>query len=178
MNEYQIGGAGEAYEAIIRPIEARMIRSIWRIVRNRTDAEDAMQDALATVWTRWDRVSRHPNAQALVLKICIDAAYDLRRRRMRCGEGRPKRESLHDPPDRMPVPDALAETAEQSEIVVNVIRQLSRQQATAALMRIVEGLPYSAIASAMGTTESTARKHVARARARLRSAFPEFNSID
>ena len=54
MNDLQ-----QTYDRIIRPIEDRMIRSIWRIVRNPQDAEDAMQDALLTVLKRWDRISRH-----------------------------------------------------------------------------------------------------------------------
>jgi len=44
MNELQ-----QAYDRIMRPIEDCMIRSIWRIVRNAQDAEDAMQDSLLTV---------------------------------------------------------------------------------------------------------------------------------
>jgi len=28
------------YDALIRPIESQMIRSVWRITRNREDAEE------------------------------------------------------------------------------------------------------------------------------------------
>ena len=44
-----------------------------------------MQDALVIALKRWDRISAHPNPQSLVLKICIDAAYDITRRRARRG---------------------------------------------------------------------------------------------
>lgn len=81
MNDLQ-----QTYDRIVRPIEDRMIRSIWRIVRDSQDAEDAMQDALVIILKRWDRISRHPNPQSLVLKICVDAAYDLTRRRIRRGQ--------------------------------------------------------------------------------------------
>ncbi|MBZ5544338.1 MAG: hypothetical protein LAO07_11760, partial [Acidobacteriia bacterium] len=64
------------YERLIAPIEDRMIRSVWRIVRDPTDAEDALQDALLTVWKRWGPVRRHPNPHALALRICINAAHD------------------------------------------------------------------------------------------------------
>ena len=73
----------QTYDRIVRPIEDRMIRSIWRIVRNPQDAEDALQDALLLLSKRWDRISKHSNPQSLVLKICIDAAYDVIRRRIR-----------------------------------------------------------------------------------------------
>ena len=43
------------YERLIAPIENRMIRCVWRIVRDPDDAEDALQDALLTVWKRGGR---------------------------------------------------------------------------------------------------------------------------
>ena len=73
----------QTYEQIIRPIADRMIGSIWRIVRNPQDAEDAMQDALLTILKRWDRISKHASPQSLVLKICVDAAYYVTRRKIR-----------------------------------------------------------------------------------------------
>ena len=38
------------YDGLVRPMESRMMRSIWRIVRHRETAEDALQDALAVIW--------------------------------------------------------------------------------------------------------------------------------
>jgi DNA-directed RNA polymerase specialized sigma24 family protein len=46
---------------------------------------------------------------------------------------------------------------------------LSKNQARAILMHAVEEIPYSDIATAMDCRESTVRKHVARARTRLRT---------
>ena len=64
----------------IAPMEARMMRSIWRIVRNADLAEDTLQDALAVIWKKRHQVRRHPNPPALILKICLNAAYDSLRR--------------------------------------------------------------------------------------------------
>ncbi len=170
MNDQQA-----AYDRIIGPIEDRMIGSIWRIVRNPQDAEDVMQNALLTIWKRWDRVCKHPSPDALVLKICIDAAYDLTRRRIRdrrtldlskvAGE---QSDSSHSPP---------AETigTEQHAEIITAIHRLSRRQAMATLMRVVEHQPYRQIAAAMGCSEATARKHVARGRDRLRVSLAHLN---
>ena len=91
MNDSQ-----RAYDLIIGPLEDRMIRSIWRIVVNTQDDEDAMQNALLIIWKRWERVLRHSNPEALVLKICIDAAYDVTRCRLREQNRKKSRSSVEE----------------------------------------------------------------------------------
>lgn len=166
------------YENLIAPIEDRMIRSIWRVVRDADDADDALQDALATVWKRLDRIRRHPNPQALVLKICVDSAYDVLRKRLRSR----RREDLEavdrQLPDPRPQPLEVASGRENHAAVLRAIGELPRNQGRAVLMRIVEDEPYSAIAEALGCEESTARAHVKRGRHRLAELlaplFPQF----
>jgi RNA polymerase sigma-70 factor, ECF subfamily len=162
-----MSGPQQAYNQIIRPIEDRMIGSIWRIVRNAQDAEDALQDALLIVWKRWDYVVSHPAPQSLVLKICIDAAYDLTRRSIRrqsvtLSANRSEKASSSPAPS-----DELAAEELHTEII-KAIHRLSRQQAQAMLMHVVQGQRYDEVAAAMGCTEATVRKHIARSRQRLR----------
>ena len=166
MNELQ-----QAYDRIMRPIEDCMIRSIWRIVRNAQDAEDAMQDSLLTVWKRWDRVRQHPNPEALVLKICIDAAYDLTRRRVRDQKGHELSCASLELADSSCSPSEDAINTEHHAEIVAAIHRLSRQQAVATLMRIVQGQSYQHIAAALRCSEATARKHVARGRNRLQKSL-------
>ncbi len=163
MSDFQ-----QSYDRIIRPIEDRMIRSIWRIVRNPQDAEDAMQNALLIILRRWNRISRHATPQVLVLKICIDVAYDLTRRTIRNRQAVVLDESGGQPLGSMQTPSDEVMMGEQYAEIVTAIHRLSRQQATAILMRAVQGQTYEDIATALGCTEVTARKHVARARERLR----------
>ncbi len=64
------------YDELIAPMEATMTRSIWRVVRNAELAEDCLQDALAVIWKKRFQVRLHPNPPALILKICLNTAYD------------------------------------------------------------------------------------------------------
>ena len=146
-----------------------MIRSIGRIVRDPQDAEDAMQNALLTILKRWDRIFRHASPQSLVLKICIDAAYDLTRRTVRDRRAVALDEGVNERADSTCSPAEDATNGEQYAEIVKAIHRLSRQQATAMLMLAVQGQPYEDIAAALGCTEATARTHVARSRQRLRT---------
>ena len=157
------------YERLITPIEDRMIRSVWRIVNDPDEAEDAFQEALLTIWRRWDALGRHPNPHALILRICVNSAYDaLRRRarRLRRLEAGAMREEI---PDSSPSAMQLVSIAEQRAQLLRAVGSLSRNQAKAFLMHAVEEIPYDDIAAAMNCREATVRKPVARARARLRA---------
>jgi RNA polymerase sigma-70 factor (ECF subfamily) len=155
------------YNGLVRPMESRMMRSIWRIVRQREAAEDALQDALAVIWKKRDTVARHPNPQALILRISIDAAYDtVRKNRRRLSH------EIAGLPDGA-ADDLAAPVTKESEdrslraAILEAIGRLPRQQATAVLLHIVEEQPYEEIARGMGCSETTVRVHVMRGRAAL-----------
>ncbi|MBC8355222.1 MAG: RNA polymerase sigma factor [Planctomycetes bacterium] len=164
MNESQ-----EAYDRILRPIEDRMIQSIWRIVRNSQDAEDALQNALVTIWKRWDRVTQHPCPEALVLKMCADAAYDLTRRKVRDRKRNEPADAAEEPADKATSPTEGAINEELHFEVTTAIHRLPRQQAIAVLMRVIQGQSYQDVATALECSEATARTHVARGRTRLQT---------
>ncbi len=156
------------YEEIIRPIEPKMMRSVWRIVQDPERAKDAFQDALEKVWKKWSRIRKHPNPQALILRICTNTAMDhLRRgrREKRHEELELKGELVADP---APTAAAQLESQEIQTEVMTALSQLPRNQSEAMVMRFVQDLPYSAIAEAIGCAEATVRTHIARGRASLR----------
>ena len=151
------------YEELLAPVQERMMRIIWRIVRNPDEAEDTMQEVLTLVWKKLDRISRHPNPQALVLRICVNAAVDALRKQRR---GR----SFVDPQvlDRLPAPDSAGWEQKETEARIReAIGRLPRNQSAAVVLRILEGQSYEEIARVLGCRESTARTHVLRGRAKL-----------
>jgi RNA polymerase sigma factor (sigma-70 family) len=158
------------YERIVEPIEDRMIRSVWRITRNEQDADDALQNALVTIWKRRRRIAGHAAPHALILRICVDAACDVARGRARL-RSRMSPETAVDPNQLIDVAASPSDDMAQRELrgrIAEAIHRLPRQQAVALTLRVFEELPYGQIATALGCTEATARKHAERARARLR----------
>jgi RNA polymerase sigma-70 factor (ECF subfamily) len=155
------------YDVLVRPVEGRMMRSIWRIVREREAAEDALQEALAVIWKKRNAVARHPKPEALILRIAVSAAYDaVRKRRRRLRHEVP---GLPDGPadDAAPPVTKGIEDRELRTAILCAIGRLPRRQATAVLLHIVEEQSYEDIARAMGCSESTVRAHVMRGRAAL-----------
>ena len=159
------------YNGLLRPMEPRMMRSIWRIVRQREAAEDALQDALATIWKKRETVRRHPNPQALILRISVDAAYDaVRKSRRRLRHESPGLPGQYKDEAALPVTKE-AEDRNLRAAVVEAVGRLPKRQATAVLMHIIEEQSYEDIARAMGCSETTVRVHVMRGRAALARAL-------
>jgi len=157
------------YERLIAPIEGRMMRAVWRVTGNAEDAEDALQEALLAIWKRWERIVEHPNPEALVLHICINSAHDLLRRRVRQGKwtaAGAETKNIADPA--ASAADGML-AAEQRSQVMRAVGVLPKTQARAILMHAVEEVPYDQIAGALGCGEATVRKHVWRARHKLRA---------
>lgn len=164
------------YERLIGPIEDQMMRSIWRVTQNADDAEEAFQQALTTIWRRWDKIGAHPNPQALILRICLNAGRDALRRRVR-RERRERKGQVHGVKPRTPAEELVSR--ERESAIFSALGQLSRNQSAAVMLRLVQGESYTRIASVLGCGDATARKHVARGRQRLRRILapllPHFN---
>jgi RNA polymerase sigma-70 factor, ECF subfamily len=151
------------YEALVRPHEDQMLRSIWRITRVAEDAEDALQESLTIIWKRRARIAQHPRPRALVLRICVHCACDVLRARLRRGS---RETAMIDPEafcaDARPVDRELCGRELRDDIARALVRLPSRQAAAVVMRHILE-LPYQEIGDALGCSETTARVHVNRA---------------
>jgi len=155
------------YERYLQPLESRMLRAVWRVVRDPELARDALQDALTVLWKRRERVRAHPNPEALVLRVCLNAAVDALRKDMRYRRSAQAAAPAHELPGPEPGPMTQLERSELEAQVLRAISRLPPKPAVAVMMRVVEEQPYPAVAEALGCSETTARIHVMRGRARL-----------
>ena len=60
-----------------------MILTVARIVRDPEDAADVFQEVLAVIWNKLERIDRHPNPHAYILRICVTRSYDALRKKAR-----------------------------------------------------------------------------------------------
>jgi RNA polymerase sigma factor (sigma-70 family) len=162
----------DRFAQLIAPIRCRMFETIWRILRHAQDAEDALQVALTTIWRQQSRIERHPAPQALMLKICADAAIDQYRQRH---NDQRKLVAIEDSvPSTRPPPMDAAIGHETLEIMIEAISRLSPNQATAIAMRFIQGESVAAMA-ALGCATETVREHLARGRERLGRVLVRLN---
>jgi RNA polymerase sigma factor (sigma-70 family) len=145
-----------------------MMRVIWRVVRNPDVAEDCLQDALAVIWKKRSQIRLHPNPQALILKICLNTAYDSLRKLGRLRNQTDLSYLANSAAPRDYSADHDLELREIEEQVQEAIRRLPRKRALAVMMRLIQEESFEAIAQALDCSEVTVRIHISRGRAQLR----------
>ncbi len=120
------------------------------------DPDDLVAEAFARAFIRWSAVSAMPHRDAWLMRVLINLALDAARKR--------KRPSLRF--------RAAADEADQAATRVTVTSALSglpRRQREAIALRYLADLSEVDVATALGVSLNTVKRHLSRARTALRS---------
>lgn len=146
----------------------QMLELAWLITRHPEDARDAVQDVLAAFYPRWSTLPAGDEFEAYLYRSVVNACLRVIRRR----DG----SLLVADPERLRsaavVVDPGAAIAAGDE-VWRLCGELTPQQRTAVILRFYADLGFADIAAAIGCREATARSHVRRALARMRTRLEE-----
>ena len=174
-----------ALDRFLAGIERRALRIAQLALRNRAEAEDAVQDAMI-------RLVRHYAARPeeewrpLFYRILGNRIIDIQRReRLRRAvtfiwRGSPDDERAADPAesaeDPRGRPDQVLEGEELLARIEAVLATLSARQRQAFLLRNFEGLDVAQAAVAMGCSAGSVKTHYFRAMQALEEALPEWKT--
>lgn len=166
-----------AFNDLVLFYQDRVYTAAYRIMGDEPSAADAAQDAFITAY-RKIATYRGGSFIGWLLRIVTNTCYDeLRRRRRRPQEGFDDLvpEDALDPPPQLVSsaenPEAYTQRMELSSGIENCIRHLSDEHRVLVVLRDVEELDYSAIASLTGLELGTVKSRLSRARARLRDCL-------
>jgi RNA polymerase sigma factor (sigma-70 family) len=151
----------EEFAAFYGRTKDAVFRAVLAAAGDRPAAEDAVAEAFARAWTRWQRLADHPNPTAWV----ILTALNVRRSRWR----RLRRELLGPPPERPAPPRGCADLTPLSTEIRDVVGSLPRRQREVLALRILAGLTAEESAEALGIAPATVHVHLHRALAALRA---------
>lgn len=152
-----------SFDDYVRARSDRLIRLAWLITRHWEDARDAVQDALAALYPRWDRLPGGDRRDAYVHRTVVNACLAvIRRRRV---QPVPDPTALAGAPVAADPSGALAE----ADAAWRLCAELPPAQRAAVVLRFYDDCSFGQIAEALGCREATARSHVHRALAALRS---------
>ena len=159
------------FEGFIRIRSDRLLRLAFLVTGNWDDARDAVQDALEGVLPRWGRLADSDKRDAYVRRCVVNACLAIIRRR---GRSRPMAE-----PQLLPQAKVQADPAwaiANADEAWRLCTSLPPQQRAAVVLRFYQDLSFAEIAAALGCPEVTARSHVHRALAVMRTRLEEGQS--
>ncbi len=171
-----------ALDRFLAGIERRALRIASMALRDRMEAEDAVQDAMIRLVRSYGR-RPEPEWRPLFYRILRNRITDFQRRRklrrvvMAVWAGRDAGEEAPDPlddaVDPRSRPDQALEGEELLARIEAVLATLSSRQREAFLLRNFEGLDVAQAAIAMGCSEGSVKTHYFRAMQALQQAIPE-----
>jgi RNA polymerase sigma-70 factor (sigma-E family) len=136
---------------------------------DRGEAEDLVQETLASAYARWHKIERADYPEAYVRRMMVNRHISLWRRH------RGRVEPRHVLPERT-VPDPSA-TSDLSHALRDIVRTLPAKQRAAVVLRYYADYADADIAEALGCSPATVRSQISRALTTLRGAA-ERSGID
>lgn len=160
------------YGAFVRTHSGAVYSAALRLSGSRTDAEDLAQEAFVRAYRALGRYDpervRGLESRAWLLTITLNLWRNRLRRRAR----RPREtaaDAVAEVVDSGRSPEAAAEAAEESRLLVGLLAELPEHHRVPVVLRHVVGLSYPEIASVLACPEGTAKANVARGLERLRA---------
>ena len=159
-------GDRQAFESIVDRHGPALYRYARRMLDDPRDTEDCVQEAFAAAWTSLPHFAGRSALRTWLFAIAAHKVRTSQRRRTRTALPLPfVIDEEVDP--RAVDPQRSAEGADLMEALHVALRELPPGPRSTWLLREVEGLSYDQIAEVSGTTTSTVRGQLHRARAHL-----------
>jgi RNA polymerase sigma-70 factor, ECF subfamily len=148
---------GPSFDDRFGPLADVAYRVAFRLLGNRSEAEEVAQEALARAFARWSSVSRYD--EPWVARVATNLAIGRWRRRRPTVSFEDRHGSVS--------ANADAHALERLELL-RALAVLPRRQREAVALRYLADLPEREVAAAMNTTVGSVKKHTHRALTRLR----------
>ncbi|MEU0557592.1 SigE family RNA polymerase sigma factor [Dactylosporangium sp. NPDC006015] len=151
------------YVEYVRAHLPRLHRVAWLVLGDRDRAEDAVQNALTTLYRRWARRGEVDNLDAYVHSMVVRACLSDQRRPW-------TRVFLRDTPPDHAVEAAIGQVDERL-LVHDALRRLPERQRIVVVLRFLCDLPVADVARVLGRSEGTVKAQTSTALRALRELF-------
>jgi RNA polymerase sigma-70 factor, ECF subfamily len=160
-------GEPDAFDALARQASNRMYGIAYRILRDQYLAEDALQQALITVWNELPRLRDPDRFDAWTYRLIVRSATAEARR---AGRGGPASTLLPDDADTSRAPDQYGGVADRDQIERG-FQRLTAEQRVVLVLQHYAGLSQAEIADVLGIPVGTAGSRIHYAARALRAAI-------
>lgn len=154
------------FKLLVLPHSSRIYRLAFRLLGNREEAEDAVQDVYLKLWKMRTELPKYNSIEAFAVRVTRNHCLDMIRKRRvshEIDEEKPE-ENIIEKKD----PSEMLEQKEEMTMINSMINSLGEPQRTLIYYRHIEGKEYHEIASITEMTENSIRVSISRARKQLK----------
>lgn len=156
--------AGEAIAALVSQYSTILYRVAYSVTRNAAEAEDAVQETFLRVLRHREKLGEIRDHRVWLVRITWNIVLDRKRR----SKTRPETEDIADLVRTLPAAEMGAAeatiSAQQCSRILALIDRLPGKERQALLLSAIDELTTSQMATVLGTTESSIRSRMFRAR--------------
>ena len=154
----------EALAALVDQYATMLYRVAYSVLRNPSDAEDAVQEAFLRVLRHRDTLGEIRDQRVWLIRIVWNIALDRKRR----AKSRPETDDVSELARVLPAKglsaEQIASAAQHHAQVLSCVDQLPAREREVLMLSAFEELSSVEIASVLGVTESSVRSRLFRAR--------------
>ncbi|MET9053050.1 sigma-70 family RNA polymerase sigma factor [Streptomyces bacillaris] len=162
-------GDEEAFEVLVRRHSPAMLQLAMRLLGDRADAEDAVQDAFVSAWRKLPEFRRDAAFSTWLHRIVTNRCLNrLRSRRPAAALDAVPEQAA---PDHQVSPARAVESRAAADALARAMADLSPEQRVCWVLREMQGLSYESIADTVGISLQAVRGRVFRARRSLTEAM-------
>jgi len=180
MVQQAIAGNMEAQEQLFASRKGRLFRTAFAVLRNREDAEDALQDGLLNAYSKMQSFEGRSSFSSWLTRIVINSALMLRRRRNSHPEVSLD-EILDSLSERYPSgavdprsdPEKIYAAKEIKALIERQVRKLPPGLQQAYRLRAINGLSAAESGRVLGIPPSLSKSRLFHARRKLTNALRE-----
>jgi RNA polymerase sigma-70 factor (ECF subfamily) len=153
-----------AFEQLVLRYQSPMYRLALRMLGNRSDAEDTVQDVFLTAWRRLPELRADAAFVGWLYRITTNRCLNLLRARRPTVEFDPEATTSRRADTQ---PERATEVSGELSALTEALATLTPSQRACWLLREAHGRSYEEIASIVDATPTAVRGRIARARAQL-----------
>lgn len=169
-----LGGAGDAFDVLVRRYQRRAMAVAYRLLGNMDDAGEVVQESMLRAYRHLNRLTDRERFGAWLMRIVSNQSLNRRRSRGRKAVQLDSLAEMESTRAGAPAADRGGEMHEAHAATRKAIERLPEKQRDALVLFAIEGLPQKDVAEMLGCSVELVKWNVFQARKTLRDVLERF----